>query len=79
MIIAVNVETAARPIAAPRATTAREPRERGGPAIGQALLYVVLFALAALFMFPLLWLVVTSLKTPASVFDRTFWPDPWYP
>ncbi len=77
--MAVNVETAALPIAPPRTTTAREPRGRGGPAIGQVLLYVVLFALAALFMFPLLWLVVTSLKTPANVFDPGFWPDPWYP
>ncbi len=77
--MAVNVETAARPITAARTSTERQPRERGGPAIGRILLYVVLFALAALFMIPLLWLLVTSLKTPANVFDPGFWPDPWYP
>jgi multiple sugar transport system permease protein len=36
-------------------------------------------ALAVLFLFPLLWLVLTSLKMPARVFDPGFLPNPWYP
>jgi multiple sugar transport system permease protein len=77
--MAVNVDTAARPIATPQTTTERRPGERQGPALGQLLLYLVLAALAVLFMFPFAWLILTSLKVPANVFDPAFFPDPWYP
>jgi len=77
--MAVNVDTAVRPLAAPRATRERTPGERGGAWLGQVVLYLVLFALAALFMFPFLWLVLTSFKAPANVFAPGFFPDPWYP
>ncbi|MDP9365856.1 MAG: carbohydrate ABC transporter permease [Chloroflexota bacterium] len=77
--MAVNVDTAVRPLAAPRATRERKPGERGGAGLGRLVLYVVLFALAALFMFPFAWLILTSFKAPANVFAPGFFPDPWYP
>ena len=76
--MAVNVETAARPVAGTQTATRREPTRRGGEG-SQILLYVVLFALSGLFMLPFLWLVLTSLKTPENVFDPNWIPSPWYP
>ena len=76
--MAVNVETAARPVAGTQSGMRREPRRRGGEG-SQILLYVVLFALSGLFMLPFLWLVLTSLKTPENVFDPNWIPSPWHP
>jgi len=39
----------------------------------------VLFVLSGLFMVPFLWLVLTSLKPPAEVFDKNWLPEPFYP
>ena len=55
----------------------RRQRPRFG--IDQLGLYVALFALSALFCFPFLWLVLTSLKPPDEVFAGAFFPDPVYP
>ncbi len=77
--MAVNVETAARPTVAARVGTVRTPGGRRGPQFGQALLYLVLFGLSALFMFPFAWLLLTSLKPPAEVFAPGWLPDPVYP
>jgi multiple sugar transport system permease protein len=77
--MAVQVETAARPVAAPQTTAEPRPAERGRRGISQVVLYLALSVLAALFMFPFVWLVLTSLREPARVFAPGFFPDPWYP
>src|SRR5688572_30625532 len=76
--MAVNVDTAAQPVARPQAVTGRRPEHRRGPEGSQVLLYLVLFGLSALFMFPFAWLILTSLRAPADVFDPNLLPDPWY-
>ena len=74
--MAVNVDTAARPVAAPQAAVERGPEGRRGPGLGQLPLYLVLFLLSGLFMLPWLWLVLTSLKHPNEVFSSGWIPDP---
>lgn len=41
-------------------------------------LYIVLFALAALWLFPVLWIVISSFKTDNDLysFPPRFWPEP---
>ncbi len=57
---------------ASRARTAATPRRfRITP--GQALLYIVLIVLAALFVAPLVWMISTSLKAGSAVFTDTGW------
>ena len=77
--MAFNLDAAARPLTVPRVTAPRPPRQRPTAAAGQFLLYVVLFALSALFLLPFAWLVLTSLKPPDEVFDPGWIPSPWYP
>jgi multiple sugar transport system permease protein len=76
--MAADASTVARPVAAPQTATRRDPDRQHGEG-SQVLLYVVLFALSGLFMLPFLWLVLTSLKPPAEVFDENWIPDPFYP
>jgi multiple sugar transport system permease protein len=78
------VETGARALTGRAAERGGEREEaRPGPGrrleVGQAGLYLTLFGLSALFCFPFLWLVLTSLKPPDEVFAGGFWPDPFYP
>ncbi|MGW0516416.1 carbohydrate ABC transporter permease [Crossiella sp. NPDC003009] len=40
---------------------------------------LALLALAALFLFPFLWLLSASLKPRERVFDNSLWPDPFTP
>jgi multiple sugar transport system permease protein len=47
--------------------------------VGQIPLYLALFGLSALFMFPFAWLVLTSLKPPAEVFAPGLIPEPFTP
>ena len=44
---------------------------------GDIVLYVVLFALSAMFCLPFVWLVLTSLKPPAEVFSSNLIPSEW--
>ena len=69
-----NSATTSRTIAPPRTAV------RGGPGaralgFGQLGLYLVLFALSALFTLPFLWLVLTSLRPPEQVFAPGFFPS----
>jgi len=61
----MTIEPAALP--APRAQAAQ--RARRGRALGRALTYAALIVLAALFMFPFLWAVSTSLKETAEIYS----------
>ena len=77
--MAVNVErattTATRPLATAPAATRRQPQPRRGPEIGQIGLYAALFGLSILFMIPFAWLLLTSLKPPAEIFDGSWLPS----
>lgn len=57
----------------------RQPRSRGHRRFRwhDALLYIALVGLAALFCLPFVWLVLTSLKPPAEVFSSSFLPSTW--
>src|SRR5215210_8056786 len=79
MAMAVRVDTVARPVAAPQTTLERRPGERAGRGLSQVLLYLALVVLSVLFLFPFVWLILTSLRMPARVFDPGFFPNPWYP
>jgi len=79
MAVNVNIDTATRPIAALRMETQHQPAERAGRGLGQIVLYLALIGLSILFLFPFLWLVLTSLRLPAKVFEPGFFPDPWHP
>jgi multiple sugar transport system permease protein len=63
-----------RPIARPIISKPR-PRSRLGFDRQTMLLYLALFALSILFCIPFLWLVLTSLKPPADVFDNRWIPQ----
>lgn len=77
--MAVNVEsattTATKPLAAALIGTQRQPRRRRGPEAGQVGLYAALFGLSILFMIPFAWLLLTSLKPPAEIFDGSWLPS----
>lgn len=75
---ATAVPSAARGGKAATTRAVRPPRESAS-GIGQAALYVALFALSAVFMLPFLWLVLTSLKPPAEVFAPGWLPEPFTP
>ena len=77
--MAVNINTMARPVAAVPEVAEGYPEEGGHRGLRSVLLYTALFGLAILFLFPFVWLVLTSLRQPANVFDPGFLPNPWYP
>ncbi len=60
----------------PLSIRVRAPRAR--PSLGTTLWYVTAIALAAVFLFPLYWSVVSSFKTPADAVSSevTYWPSP---
>jgi multiple sugar transport system permease protein len=64
----------AQPVAHPTVARSRPPRLSLGLDRQTMLLYLTLFGLSILFCIPFLWLVLTSLKPPADVFD-----DRWIP
>ncbi|MHB0878997.1 MAG: carbohydrate ABC transporter permease [Anaerolineae bacterium] len=70
--MAANTEVAAREQAA------RLPRSRGPlpPWVWRALLYVILIALAVLFVAPFAWLISNSLKDAGSAFNSEWIPQP---
>lgn len=69
-----RIATAERSAVAPHAGVGRAPRPR--PFRPQNIvLYLILFAMSALFTIPFLWLVLTSLRPPARVFDPGFFPS----
>ncbi|HET8628864.1 MAG TPA: carbohydrate ABC transporter permease [Thermomicrobiales bacterium] len=43
--------------------------------LGDAAIYIALIVLSALFTFPFLWLVLTSLRPPEQIFAPGFWPS----
>src|SRR5688572_16129517 len=77
--MAVNIEsattTATKPLAAALVGTDRQPPRRRGPEVGQIGLYAALFGLSLLFMIPFAWLLLTSLKPPAEIFDGSWLPS----
>ncbi|MDQ3167868.1 MAG: carbohydrate ABC transporter permease [Chloroflexota bacterium] len=86
--MAINTGTSAptTPLTIFADRTAEEPQQRvvadpGHKPLGRRDLpiYLTLFALSALFSFPFLWLVLTSLKPPDEVFSPGLIPDPFYP
>ena len=66
-------------VAAPQAAAAQQrvPRERRSP-FGEMGLYLALAAVSALFCFPFVWLVLTSLKPPDEVFAPGFFPSEFH-
>ena len=44
-----------------------------------ALVYIFLVTLALVFLFPLIWMILTTFKTPDQTFNHKeiFWPTPW--
>jgi multiple sugar transport system permease protein len=77
--MAVNIDTASRTIAAPQALASQQPLEHQRSRLSQILLYATLVLLSVVFLFPFLWLILTSLREPNRVFDPGFLPHPWYP
>jgi multiple sugar transport system permease protein len=60
----------------PKPDTEQKPRQREEDSIRANLpLYAVLFAASALFSLPFAWLLLTSLKPPAEVFDSSWIPS----
>jgi multiple sugar transport system permease protein len=53
-----------------------KPRNPALRLLGKALTYVVLFAMAAFFLTPFVWSLITSLKTPGQVFGGNWIPNP---
>jgi multiple sugar transport system permease protein len=51
------------------------PRRRWS--VGQILLTLLLIGFAALFLYPLVWLLAASLKPPGQVFDNSLIPHTW--
>ena len=60
---------------APAATAARKPFDWRG-AVGKALIYLVLAALAVVFIAPFVWMVSASLQDVSDMFR---WPPQWIP
>ena len=58
-----------------RRTTAAEPPAKW--TVGRVLITLVLVGFAALFLYPLVWLVAASLKPASQVFDNRLIPKTW--
>jgi multiple sugar transport system permease protein len=58
------------------ALPASKPAPRASFNIGWALVYLALAALSLTYLMPFVWLLSTSLKTPAQVFASNIIPDP---
>jgi multiple sugar transport system permease protein len=57
------------------ALSATRAQRRRGPGFGTVLWYVVAIVLAAFFLFPLYWSIVSSFKTPTEASSAvTYWP-----
>ena len=69
----VRTATAERSVVAPQTQIGRTPQPRSFRPQNIAL-YLLLFAMSALFTLPFLWLVLTSLRPPDRVFDPGFFP-----
>ena len=54
--------------------TGRRPRKWS---VRQILLTILLIAFAALFLYPLVWLLAASLKPASQVFDNSLIPHTW--
>ena len=75
------VNTSAQSLPGAQAPTAARADVRGGPdrrpfGLRQFSLYAALLGLSAVFCFPFLWLVLTSLKPPDEVFAPGWIPRP---
>src|SRR5687767_2359507 len=64
-------------MAMPAGRQAIQARESRRLPLGTILVYVALTALAVIFCLPFVWLVLTSLKPPAEVFDPGWIPSEW--
>lgn len=76
--------TAQPAVESPSATPQPERRRRSEwwrvrETIFEVLRWILLLALAVVFMYPLLWLVSASLKPRGEVFDNRLIPNTWVP
>jgi multiple sugar transport system permease protein len=63
--------------AAPTNVVEKPVRRKTKWSVGQILLMLLLIAFAALFLYPLVWLVAASLKPAGQVFDNSLIPHTW--
>jgi multiple sugar transport system permease protein len=56
---------------------APEPKAERAFNLSDALLTLLMIVLAVMFIFPFVWLIMTSLKPPAEVFSGGFFPSRW--
>ncbi|GAA3454894.1 carbohydrate ABC transporter permease [Dactylosporangium matsuzakiense] len=76
--------TTTRPVPAPLAVTGpliepapARPAERPRWSVARVLMTVLLVGFAALFLYPLVWLLAASLKPAGQVFDNSLIPHTW--
>jgi len=74
MAVNIGAGTLSQPISAPQATLGTGP-EGGRGRSSNLLLYLALFGLSAVFMFPFAWLILTSLKPEAQMFAGGLLPE----
>ncbi len=74
--VAARTDEAATPVPA-RAVRTPAPRDEDRLRWGDLPLYVLLFALSALYCLPFAWLILTSLKPPDEVFADNWIPSTW--
>jgi multiple sugar transport system permease protein len=72
--IASRTDETPTPVPAQETTTQRSPQHDERFRLGDLPLYVLLFALSALYCVPFAWLILTSLKPPDEIFA-----DSWIP
>jgi len=56
----------------------RIPRNRGGGWIGRVMFHALMLGIAAIFLLPFWWMLISAFKNNADIFslDITWWPDP---
>ncbi len=74
--IAARTDETATPVPA-RETAAQPPHDEDRLRLGDLPLYVLLFALSALYCLPFAWLILTSLKPPDEIFADNWLPSTW--
>jgi multiple sugar transport system permease protein len=63
--------------AVPAKAVRRTSRQRPKWTVGRVLLILLLIGFAALFLYPLVWLIAASLKPSSQVFDNALIPHTW--
>ena len=60
-----------------RLKPARQASRRNQERLGKSLVYLALIVLGLVFVFPLLWMILTSLKTNDQIYGRVWLPHPF--